>query len=61
MNQENLVKMMIQKQEARMQAMEELLSIYEEKDRAQELLIQDLQKEIDILTGSNKTPGHKQN
>ena len=61
MNQENLVKMMIQKQEARMQAMEELLSMYEEKDRAQELLIQDLQKEIDILTGSNKTPGHKQN
>lgn len=61
MNQDNLVKMMIQKQEARMQAMEELLSIYEEKDRAQELLIQDLQKEIDILTGSNKTPGHKQN
>ena len=61
MNQENLVKMMIQKQEARMQAMEELLSIYEEKDRAQELLIQDLQKEIDILTGSNKTPDHKQN
>lgn len=61
MNQEALTKMIIQKQEARINAMEELLSIYEEKDRVQELLIQDLQKEINILMGSNPASDNIQN
>ena len=61
MNQEALTKLIIQKQEARIQAMEELLSIYEEKDTVQELLIHDLQKEIDILMGTTNTaPDSKQ-
>lgn len=49
MNQDELTKRIIQKQEERITEMEKLISIYQEKERVQDKFIQSLEHEIEIL------------